>query len=110
MLEDKKCKSIIELLNDNFDELCYEITKDAESQNEYQDLQYVKKLLLEDYPIINKIELSQTVSIKDDDIKNLKEYHEINNAIKRALMKEAYFRGVKDALLLLVRANIMENK
>lgn len=69
-----------------------------------------KKLLLTDYPLINKIELAQAVTIRDEDLKSLKEYHEINNSIKNALMKEAYFRGIKDTILILARANIMESQ
>ena len=35
MLEDKRYWSILTLLNDNFDELCYEITQDAQLHDEY---------------------------------------------------------------------------
>ena len=110
MLEDRNYKSILKILNDNFDELCYEIMQDAELQNNYQELMYIKKLLLTDYPLINKIALAQAVTIRDEDLKSLKEYHEINNSIKNALMKEAYFRGIKDTILILARANIMESQ
>ena len=41
-------------------------------------------------------------------LKNIKEYHEINNSINKVLMKEAYFRGVKDMILMLARANIFK--
>lgn len=108
MLEDRNYKSILTILNDNFDELCYEIIQHAELQSDYRELMYIKKLLLTDFPVINKIELSQTVNIKDEDLKNIKEYHEINNSINKVLMKEAYFRGVKDMILMLARANIFK--
>ena len=36
MLEDRKYNSILDLLNDNFNELCYEITQDAHLHDEYQ--------------------------------------------------------------------------
>lgn len=68
---------------------------------------FVKELLLNDFPVINKLELLQPVIIKEEDLKNLKEYHEINNSINKVLMKEAYFRGIKDLILMLARANIM---
>lgn len=108
MLEDRNYKSILTILNDNFDELCYEIIQDAELQSDYRELMYIKKLLLTDFPVINKIELSQAVNIKDEDLKSLKEYHEINDSIKKAVMKEAYFRGVKDMILMLARANLFK--
>lgn len=108
MLEDRNYKSILTILNDNFDELCYEIIQDAELQSDYRELMYIKKLLLTDFPVINKIELSQAVNIKDEDLKNIKEYHEINNSINKVLMKEAYFRGVKDMILILARANLFK--
>lgn len=107
MLEDRKYNSILDLLNDNFNELCYEITQDAQLHNEYQQIMFVKELLLNDFPVINKLELLQPVIIKEEDLKNLKEYHEINNSINKVLMKEAYFRGIKDTILMLARANIM---
>ena len=108
MLEDRNYKSILTILNENFDELCYEIIQDAELQSDYRELMYIKKLLLTDFPVINKIELSQAVNIEDEDLKNIKEYHEINNSINEVLMKEAYFRGVKDMILMLARANIFK--
>ncbi|RHS32946.1 hypothetical protein DWV50_12455 [Coprobacillus sp. AF09-1A] len=108
MLEDRNYKSILTILNDNFDELCYEIIQDAELQSDYRELMYIKKLLLTDFPVINKIELSQAVNIKDEDLKSLKEYHEINDSIKKVLMKEAYFRGIKDMILILARANLFK--
>ena len=108
MLEDRNYKSILTILNENFDELCYEIIQDAELQSDYRELMYIKKLLLTDFPVINKIELSQAVNIEDEDLKNIKEYHEINNSINTVLMKEAYFRGVKDMILMLARANIFK--
>ena len=108
MLEDRNYKSILTILNENFDELCYEIIQDAELQSDYRELMYIKKLLLTDFPVINKIELSQAVNIEDEDLKNIKEYHEINNYINKVLMKEAYFRGVKDMILMLARANIFK--
>ena len=108
MLEDRNYKSILTILNENFDELCYEIIQDAELQSDYRQLIYIKQLLLTDFPVINKIELSQAVNIEDEDLKNIKEYHEINNSINKVLMKEAYFRGVKDMILMLARANIFK--
>lgn len=87
MLEDRKYNSILNLLNDNFNELCYEITQDAHLHDEYQQIMFVKELLLNDFPVINKIELLQPVIIKEEDLKNLKEYHEINNSINKVLMK-----------------------
>ena len=108
MLEDRNYKSILTILNENFDELCYEIIQDAELQSDYRELMYIKKLLLTDFPVINKIELSQAVNIEDEDLKNIQEYHEINNSINKVLMKEAYFRGVKDMILMLARANIFK--
>ena len=108
MLEDRNYKSILTILNENFDELCYEIIQDAELQSDYRELMYIKKLLLTDFPVINKIELSQAVNIEDEDLKNIKEYHEINNSINKVPMKEAYFRGVKDMILMLARANIFK--
>ena len=108
MLEDRNYKIILTILNENFDELCYEIIQDAELQSDYRELMYIKKLLLTDFPVINKIELSQAVNIEDEDLKNIKEYHEINNSINKVLMKEAYFRGVKDMILMLARANIFK--
>lgn len=108
MLEDRNYKSILTILNENFDELCYEIIQDAELQSDYRELMYIKKLLLTDFPVINKIELSQAVNIEDEDLKKIKEYHEINNSINKVLMKEAYFRGVKDMILMLARANIFK--
>lgn len=108
MLGDRNYKSILTILNDNFDELCYEIIQDAELQSDYRELMYIKKLLLTDFPVINKIELSQAVNIKDEDLKSLKEYHEINDSIKKVLMKEAYFRGIKDMILILARANLFK--
>lgn len=71
MLEDRNYKSILTILNDNFDELCYEIIQDAELQSDYRELMYIKKLLLTDFPVINKIELSQAVNIKDEDLGKL---------------------------------------
>lgn len=108
MLEDRNYKSILAVLNDNFDELCYEITQDAQLHDEYQQILYVKELLLDDFPVINKLELSQPVTIKEEDLNNLKEYHEINSSINKVLMKEAYFRGIKDMILMLARANLFK--
>lgn len=108
MLEDKRYWSILTLLNDNFDELFYEITQDAQLHDEYQQILYVKGLLLDDFPVINKLELLQPVTIKEENLKSLKEYYEINSSINRILMKEAYFRGIKDMILMLARANLFK--
>ena len=45
MLEDRNYKSILTILNENFDELCYEIIQDAELQSDYRELMYIKKQL-----------------------------------------------------------------
>lgn len=108
MLEDKKYRNILDLLNDNFDELCYEIIQDAKLQEEYKELVHIKELFLNDFPLINKIELLKPVNIKEEDLENLKEYHEINSSINKALMKEAYFRGIKDMIFMLARANLFK--
>lgn len=83
MLENRNYRSILTILNENFDEMCYEIIQDAELQSDYRELMYIKELLLNDFPVINKIELVQAVNIKDEDLKNLKEYHEINSSINK---------------------------
>lgn len=83
MLEDRNYRSILTILNENFDEMRYEIIQDAELQSDYRELMYIKELLLNDFPVINKIELVQAVNIKDEDLKNLKEYHEINSSINK---------------------------
>lgn len=74
MLEDKKYRNILDLLNDNFDELSYEIIQDAMLQEEYQELVHIKELFLNDFPLMNRIELLKPVNIKEEDLKNLKEY------------------------------------
>lgn len=108
MLEDKRYWSILTLLNDNFDELCYEIIQDAKLQEEYQELINIKELFLNDFPVMNKIELLKPVNIKEEDLKNLKEYHDINKCLNHLLMKEAYYRGMKDMIFMLARANLFK--
>lgn len=109
MIEDKQCKNIIDLLNYDFDGIYYEIIEDAKLQMEYSEFIQIKNLLLEDYPLYKKIESTdQPFEIKIEDIPIYKEYQVINNKIEKALVKEAYYRGIKDAILLLTRANLFK--
>lgn len=105
--EDLAYKNILSLLNYDFERICYEIVWNAERQESYRELLYGRKLFLEEYPVIEKLVALQSVDIKEHDIKNLKELYILDEKIKNELMKEAYFRGIKDAILLLNRADLL---
>lgn len=105
--EDLAYKNILSLLNYDFERICYEIVWNAERQELYRELLYEKELFLEGYPVIQKLVTMQSVNIKEYDIKCLKEFHTLSEKIKNELMKEAYFRGIKDAILLLNRADLL---
>lgn len=105
--EDLAYKNILSLLNYDFEKICYEIVWNAERQESYRELLYEKELFLEGYPVMQKLVTMQPVDIKEYDIKCLKEFHTLSEKIRNELMKEAYFRGIKDVILLLNRADLL---
>ena len=108
MIEDRKCNNILDILNEDFSEICYEIKKSAKKESEYRDLLYMKKLFLDDFPIIQKMESLKPFEIKIEEVHILEEYHQLNEKIENELMKEAYFRGMKDTILLLSRSHLFK--
>lgn len=108
MIEDRKYDNILEILNDDFSEICYEIKKSAKQESKYRDLLYMKEIFLDDFPVIKTMESLKPFEIKNEETYILKEYYELNENIKNELMKEAYYRGMKDTILLLCRSHLFK--
>lgn len=108
LIEDIESKTILNLLYIDFEKICYEITKNAELQECYRQLITNKELFLEEYTVISKLVALQPVQIDKENVKELEEFRNIIEQFKIELMKEAYFRGIKDTVLLLKRADLFK--
>lgn len=97
------------LLDHSFARIIEDVEHDLKKSEEYQDAIHCKNLLLDDYPFLKEIEKGKPVDITKERLEGFQHYVNQEQKLNKLMLKEMYYRGLKDSILLISRARIFDN-
>lgn len=108
MKEYESYSNIIQIIDSFFDEIMQSIISDLESNEQYKEIKFSENILLSDYAYLNNLKQLNTSQQDEFKVEGLVFYIEHLEKKMKIMMKGAYYRGIKDNMLLMQQAGLFK--